>query len=68
MAYVALSRVRSAADVELLDYNESKITANERVVDFYQKVCKLFHNLFITQIVKLLDKKPLQESQTYNTA
>jgi len=35
---VALSRVRSLSDVHLIDYHESRITADSRVKSFYEKV------------------------------
>lgn len=35
MAYVALSRVRAMEDVQILDYDEHRITADPKVVQFY---------------------------------
>lgn len=38
MAYVALSRVRAPTDMQLLDYNIERISADRTVVDFYEQV------------------------------
>jgi hypothetical protein len=38
MAYVALSRVRSAAGLRLTDYAEDRITADSTVADYYRRL------------------------------
>lgn len=52
MAYVALSRVRAAADLHLVDYDEARIGADPVVVEFYKRVLvvRSLTPSFLTQV------------------